>query len=503
LPASIKIKNSLVRRLFFLSLPLTLLAGLIYAGSIVYMETQSLKDSQHAQVEAQIKQLAQVIAIPTWNLDQQFINSYLKQYAVAPYIRCIELVSDANLKEQAPKGCQHPEQGAFLHSEPIIYEGQYIGVVVASFIIELDNQRLNFILLSRIPVALVALLSIFFVVFVVFKRWVVNPIQAMMQSIEQFQKDGQHHPVDWHSQDEVGTLVEVFNEAQKRQIHHEKILTSERDKAEQAFIELKEAQTQLVESEKMASLGSLVAGISHEINTPLGVARTSSSHVNDALTKVQKSFDDGSLTKSDMKSFLDLSKDGLHLMTANLIRASELMNSFKQVSADQSHDEIRTINLHDYLQETVYTLKPNLKRYQVAVLLECDESIEWCSYPGAFSQIITNLIMNSLYHAYSKTDQGNIRIQVLESSDTLVVKYQDDGSGMPADVLKKIFDPFFTTKRGKGGTGLGMHIIYNLVTHKLQGSIEANSEVGAGTSFNIKLPKTITQDTKQEQAQTS
>jgi len=259
----------------------------------------------------------------------------------------------------------------------------------------------------------------------------------------------------------------------------------------------------LVESEKMASLGSLVAGISHEINTPLGVARTSSSHVNDALTKVQKSFDDGSLTKSDMKSFLDLSKDGLHLMTANLIRASELMNSFKQVSADQSHDEIRTINLHDYLQETVYTLKPNLKRYQVAVLLECDESIEWCSYPGAFSQIITNLIMNSLYHAYTKTDQGNIRIQVLESSDTLVVKYQDDGSGMPADVLKKIFDPFFTTKRGKGGTGLGMHIIYNLVTHKLQGSIEANSDVGAGTSFNIKLPKTITQDTKQEQTQTS
>jgi two-component system NtrC family sensor kinase len=491
LPASIKIENSLVRRLFFISLPFTLLAGLLYAGSIVYMETQSLKASQHAQVEGQIKQLAQVIAIPTWNLDQQFINSYLKQYAEVPYIHCIELVSDANLKEHSPKDCQHPEKGAFLHTEPIIYEDQYIGVVVASFIIELDSRRLNFILLSRLPVALVALLSIFLVVFIVFKRWVVNPIQAMMHSIEQFQKDGQHHAVNWHSHDEVGTLVETFNEAQKRQINHEKNLTSERDKAKQALTELKTAQSQLVESEKMASLGSLVAGISHEINTPLGVARTSSSHVNDALTKVQKSFDDGSLTKSDMHSFLELSKDGLNLMTVNLIRASDLVNSFKKVSSDQSHDEIREFNLYDYLQETVYTLKPNLKRYQVAVLIECDEAIEWNSYPGAFSQIITNLIMNSLHHAYTKTELGSIRIYVTKNTDTLELSYQDDGSGMPPNVLKKIFDPFFTTKRGTGGTGLGMHIIYNLVTHKLQGTIEAHSEEGIGTRFTLKLPLTL------------
>ncbi len=143
------------------------------------------------------------------------------------------------------------------------------------------------------------------------------------------------------------------------------------------------------------------------------------------------------------------------------------------------------------MQETVYTLKPNLKRYQVAVLIECDESIEWNSYPGAFSQIITNLIMNSLYHAYTKTEQGTIRIAVIEENDSLAIKYQDDGAGMPEDILKKIFDPFFTTKRGKGGTGLGMHIIYNLVTHKLQGTIEALSEVGTGTRFNIKLPLQI------------
>ncbi len=487
-----KIKNSLVKRLFFISLPLTLLAGVLYAGAIVYIETLSLKERQQTQVQTQIKQLAQVIAIPTWNLDQQFISSYLRQYAVTSHIKCIEVVSDANLEERAPLGCQHPNEGSTIHREPIVFEGQYIGVVIASFAIELDNKRLKFILLSRIPIALVALFSIFFVVFLVFRRWVVMPIQAMIKSIESFQHDSAHHPVNWHSEDEIGTLVEVFNQAQKQQIQHERMLTSERDKAQDTLLELKETQNQLVESEKMASLGSLVAGISHEINTPLGVARTSSSHVNDALVKLEKSFNAGTLTKSDMDKFIELSKDGLHLMTANLIRASELMTSFKQVSSDQSHDEIRSFNLYEYLQEIIYTLKPNLKRYQVAVLLECEESISLESFPGAFSQIFTNLIMNSLNHAFEPQAQGSIRINVKDTEDYIHIVYEDDGAGMTEEVCKKIFDPFFTTKRGNGGTGLGMHIIYNLIFHKLQGSIEVTSTLGNGSSFHMQLPKILT-----------
>ncbi len=486
-----KIKNSLVKRLFFISLPSTLLAGLLYAGAIVYIESLSLKDHQQAQVHAKIKQLAQVIAIPTWNLDHQFIRRYLTEYAVTPHIECIEVVSDGNLEERAPRGCLHTNEGGTLHVEPIILEGQDIGIIITSFTIELDNQQLKFILLSRIPMALVALLSIFFVVFLVFRRWVVMPIRAIIKSIESFQDDAAYHPVNWHSEDEIGTLVEAFNQAQKQQIQHERMLTSERDKAQNTLLELKEAQKQLVESEKMASLGSLVAGISHEINTPLGVARTSSSHVNDALLKLEKLFDAGTLTKGDMEQFIVLSKDGLHLMTANLIRASELMTSFKQVSSDQSHDEIRQFNLLEYLQEIIYTLKPNLKRYQVAILLECDESIILQSFPGAFYQIFTNLIINSLNHAFEPQAPGSIRINVKETGHYVHIVYEDDGAGMTEDVCKKIFDPFFTTKRGNGGTGLGMHILYNLICHKLQGFIGVSSTLGDGCSFNMKLPKVL------------
>jgi len=485
------IGTSLVKRLFVISLPISLLVGVVYAGVIAYIETESLRTRQQDQVETQIKQLAETMAIPTWNLDQLFIRNYLNQYARSPYIRCIELLSDANLKEMTPAGCQHPGDGAILHSEPIIYEDNYIGVIVASFKVELDNERLYFILISRIPVALVAILVLFFVIFWVFHRWVVVPIQAITQSVQAFQNDGELHPVNWQSEDEIGSLVKTFNDSQLKQISHDRMITSEKDKAEKALRELQETQSQLVESEKMASLGSLVAGISHEINTPLGVAKTSASHVEDELTKMMGEFTAGTLTKNHMKHFIDQFEDGLHLLTANLNRASELMTSFKQVSADQSHDEIRAFNLKEYLDETLYTLKPNLKRYHVAVTLDCNDDLFIESFPGAFSQIITNLIMNSLLHAYSQEDQGNIQITIVDEVEQYSLIYRDDGCGMPEEVRRKIFDPFFTTKRGSGGTGLGMHIIYNLVTIKLQGSIEVQSKLGHGTTFSMTLPKQI------------
>jgi len=436
----------------------------------------------------QMSQLAKVLEIPTWNLDQPFINNYLSQYSQDPRIICIELMSDANFMEKAPKDCEHPDSDSVeIFSEPIIHNNEYIGVVIATFSIQLDNQRLKFILLSRIPTALVALLSIFIVVFLVFRRWVVKPIESIMESIEASQKDGQHHKVDWQSNDEIGTLVETFNRAQQQQVEHDTILRSEKEKAEQALTDLKLAQSQLVENEKMASLGSLVAGISHEINTPLGVARTSASHVEDVAQRLENDFNAGTLTKKDMQQYLDTFKDGLRLMSANLVRASDLMHSFKQVSADQSYDEKRRFNLYEYLNETLYTLKPKLKRYKVAILLDCDENLSIDSFPGAISQVFTNLIMNSLMHAYKEDDSGRIQIKVTNYSDRVEIVYSDDGAGMSKDIQKQIFDPFFTTKRGKGGTGLGMHIIYNLVTHKLQGSIEVHSELGKGSEFRLLL----------------
>ncbi len=178
-----------------------------------------------------------------------------------------------------------------------------------------------------------------------FRRSVVIPLQEITKSIESFQSDGTVMPIVWKNKDEIGTLNQTINRAQLQQKNHDIMLTNEKDKAESALKDLRETQNQLVESEKMASLGGLVAGISHEINTPLGVAKTSASHVEDELKKLTNEFKDGTLTKARMEDFIGQFTDGLHLLTANLNRANELMTSFKQVSADQSHDEMRTINL--------------------------------------------------------------------------------------------------------------------------------------------------------------
>jgi len=486
--------TSLAKRLFFISLPIALLAGVLYAGALVYLETRSLNHTQQSRVMEQITQLAEVMAIPTWNLDQEFISNYLQQNTISPYIQCIELVSDTALKESSPVGCEHAETGVTLHSQPIIYEELYIGVIVASYKVQLDNERLKFILWSRVPMGVVALLSVFLSVFWVFRRRVVIPLQEMNHYVEEFQDNGSVMPIMWEEQDEIGTLNKTINKAQQQQKLHDQMLTSEKEKAESAYNELMAMQSQLVESEKMASLGGLVAGISHEINTPLGVAKTSASHVQDELGKLQNSFTDGTLTKSRMEDFIGQFNDGLKLLTANLNRANELMTNFKQVSADQSHDEIRSINLKEYLEETIYTLKPHLRRYQVSVLVDCEEDIIIETFPGAFSQITTNLIMNSLNHAYEVEEQGSINLTVSLKENNVIYVFKDDGKGMEESVLNKIFEPFFTTKRGNGGTGLGMHIIYNLVTMKLQGKIKATSEPGEGSCFTLTLPSTLKLD---------
>jgi two-component system NtrC family sensor kinase len=466
-------------------------AGVMYAGVMVYLETKSLKETQQTHVQAQISQLAEVMAIPTWNLDQQFISSYLAQNVVSPYIKCIELLSDANLKESSPPGCTHADHDVTLHTELIVYGDLNIGVIIASYKVELDSDRLNFILLSRIPTGVIALLTVFFAVFWVFRRRVVIPLQEITHGIESFQKSGTIMPVLWDSLDEIGTLNKTINRAQFEQQNHDRMLTEQKEKAETALNEIKSMQSQLVESEKMASLGGLVAGISHEINTPLGVAKTSASHVEEELNKLVSRFSDGTLTKTHMEQFIAQFSDGMQLLTVNIDRASALVTSFKQVSADQSHDEIREINLKEYLEETIYTLKPNLRRYQVKVYLECDTGIVLDTFPGAYSQLITNLIMNSLHHAYSKEDKGTININVRQENDFIYFVYTDDGTGMSNKVLHKIFEPFFTTKRGNGGTGLGMHIIYNIVTMKLQGQISASSIEGAGSTFSLTLPRTL------------
>ncbi|MGZ3254760.1 MAG: sensor histidine kinase, partial [Burkholderiaceae bacterium] len=252
--------------------------------------------------------------------------------------------------------------------------------------------------------------------------------------------------------------------------------------------ELQEAQKQLVESEKMASLGQLVAGVAHEINTPIGVSFTAATHFSKQTQNLTGKFQSGQVRKSDMTEYLSLAGETNDQLIANLSRASKLIQSFKQVAVDQSFDATRQFELAGYLNELTVSLAPAVRKSGHSTQLSCPAGIVMKGYPGALAQVITNLIMNALAHAFEGIQGGIITITAKQFGDNIELTCQDNGVGIPEDILPKIFDPFFTTRRSSGGSGLGLHIAYNLVTQKLHGRIGCDSKVGAGTKFWLSLP---------------
>ncbi len=244
----------------------------------------------------------------------------------------------------------------------------------------------------------------------------------------------------------------------------------------------------LIQSEKMASLGRLVAGFAHEINTPIGVAVGSSTHAMEVARQARRMLDQEEVDERELIARLDDIEDACRLTYANLDRTAGLVSSFKRTSVDQTRDEARLYNLGETVRDVVTSLHEVLKRSPVKVRLECASDVELYGHPGALGQIITNLINNSLTHAFDPGQSGEIVISAKRDGMEVVVEFSDNGKGMDAHTRAHIFEPFFTTTRGKGGTGLGLFICHNLATSELKGSLSVDSEPGKGTRFALSYP---------------
>lgn len=257
----------------------------------------------------------------------------------------------------------------------------------------------------------------------------------------------------------------------------------------QTLEKLHQFQRQMVQNEKMASLGDMVAGVAHEVNTPIGLGVTASTMMLDRLKTVQDDYDNKRLKASGLKRFFDESNENLNIIYRNLNRAAELISSFKQVAVDQSSESSRTFCVSQLVNEILLSLQPRLKKLSHEVTVECDPNLTVQTKAGPINQILINLIMNSLIHGFEGLENGLISISAeLVTSNKLKIVYRDNGRGIPPVIRKKIFDPFVTTKRGQGGSGLGMHLVYNLVTQGLKGSISLSSEEGEGVEFVIIFP---------------
>ncbi|WP_051333538.1 PAS domain-containing sensor histidine kinase [Aliagarivorans marinus] len=251
---------------------------------------------------------------------------------------------------------------------------------------------------------------------------------------------------------------------------------------------LQMAQEELVKNEALASLGSIVSGVAHEVNTPLGISLTAASHILEQVEQMQQRVESGSLTRSDFDNFFGMITECAELTSDNLSRAAQLIHSFKQIAVDKSSEGQRDIEIGKYLHEIVTSLSPRLKESSVQTHIEICHSTTIRTFPGAIAQVVTNLIMNSLIHAFEEHPSPLISLRCCQVGEQVQLQYKDNGVGMPSDVLERIYDPFFTTKRNQGGSGLGMSIIHNVVTKKLCGSIEVTSEPGAGIKVVIQLP---------------
>ncbi|MGH8042835.1 MAG: two-component regulator propeller domain-containing protein [Rudaea sp.] len=256
----------------------------------------------------------------------------------------------------------------------------------------------------------------------------------------------------------------------------------------QTLEQLTVAQRHLLESEKMAALGGLVAGIAHEINTPLGVTVTAASHLREEAMRMARKSDPAGFDPEELARFHVAVGETSEIILRNLQRADQLIKSFKLVAVDQTTEERRRIELGGYLKEILISLGPTLKKTSHAVSIVCPEPVIIDTYPGALYQIVSNLLMNTLHHAFDPNQSGSITISARLSGTVAELSYRDNGRGMEEAVRARIFEPFFTTRRGQGGSGLGLHVVYNLVTQLLKGSIRVESAPGAGVLFEMFLP---------------
>jgi len=263
-----------------------------------------------------------------------------------------------------------------------------------------------------------------------------------------------------------------------------------KDAAEAALRNLRETQNSLIEAEKLAALGRLVAGVAHEVNNPVGISLTVASSLERKTATFAAEIARGELRRSHLNEFLENSRDASSQLVANLNRAAELITSFKQVAADRNYSDQRIFDLGDLTEQVVMSLRPGLRKHHLTLTVDCQPNLIMNSYPGPYGQVLTNLFLNSVAHAFPDGKPGTIDIKVRESGkDNVEVIFSDNGCGMSLDVRRRAFDPFFTTRRDRGGTGLGLHIVYSIVTNRLGGRLDLDSEPGRGTRIQIVLPR--------------
>jgi len=390
-----------------------------------------------------------------------------------------------------------------------------LGVAVSQLVakVETDYERTRAAVREQtdagrhwlLVVALATFLGPVAIVWLAVSRTIVRPLSLLAATTRRI-ADGDLQapvpPVHHREFQEIAEALAVFRDTTAALARSEAAHREAREEAEAALADLRNAQEQLIQSEKMAALASVVAGVAHEVNTPLGITLTSASLLADELQAMATGLAGGTLKRSEFEQFLGRAREIAGLVQSNMERAAGLIQAFKQVAADQSSERRRVFDLRETIEQTVVSVRPACDRAGHAIALECPDGIPVDSYPGALSQVLTILVMNSLDHAFEPGRHGSIAIAaVVEESDTLRIDYRDDGRGIAEPLARRVFEPFFTTRRAQGNTGLGLHIAFNIVRQSLKGRIDLDAAAPRGVHFVLRMPAALPLETARSVAE--
>ena len=397
--------------------------------------------------------------------------------------------------------------------KPIMYEGDVKGYVYIRGGLERLNAYINKKILIDIFLTLFVLVLVYFVARRIQKR-IADPIDQLSSLLQDVSKNHNYSARAAKTNiTEINMLANSLNIMLTRtqnQIERHKndkqeikqLNQSLEEKVNQRTIALREAnqellttlermhqyQNQIVESEKMASLGQMVAGVAHEVNTPIGLGITGSTLLRDKLAEISQGFEQKTLTSSQLKRFIDNGIENLDLIYRNLNRAAELVSSFKRVAVNQDGELNSLVNMHELITNVMLSMRTELESKAPKIVIHCSEQLMIESKAGPLQQVLQQLLSNSIIHGFRDNQNNEIEITIERNESSLILNYYDNGIGVDKSIKKRIFDPFVTTKRGEGGSGLGMHLVYNLVTQALGGSVYFDDQNAKGTRFIITLP---------------
>lgn len=492
------IRNSLARKFLSIILPILLLVSLAFIVYSFHNKFQLAADTHHREFSFLIEKLASQLQEPVWTISDNLIRSLIDSNLAVEDLLCIYLVSTENIHPPFSGGdcLQNASPDNITIMKPVTYSNRDVHHHIADLSITFQPlsfaKSLDGLLRSSLDIA-ITVISIMiigtFTTLFAFRITILTPLSHFAQSIRNFEKTGKHTAIQWQSDDELGQVITAYNNSIVRQLESEQRENTAQQKAEEALLNLKKTQQELIHSEKLAAIGSMVAGVAHEVNTPIGNSVIVSTTLADHVTKIRENLESGQIKKSDLIKFINEVDEASLLLSNNLLKTAELISHFKQVTADQTSSRRRRFSLDSVVTDILFTMAPKLKHLPHQVINAVQEGIEMDSYPGPLGQIITNAINNSLLHGFEADVEGVITIRTDTLDDQHVdIIIQDNGQGMSPEYLSQAMQPFFTTKMSTGGTGLGLSLVKSITEEQLGGHVTLESAINEGFAIRLSLP---------------